>query len=316
VIEPENNIFIAGASGLIGQACEKILRERDYNNILTPSRNDLNLISPTEVKSFFNANNIDVVILAAGKVGGILENKNYPLDFLTTNLSIQLNVATSAIENDCKKVVLFGSSCMYPKKCHQPMREQDLFTGELESTSAAYAVSKMAGLQLGFSFNQQYSSDKFLCVIPNSAYGPGDNFNPESGHVLSSLINHFHQAKERELDDVTLWGSGTPRREFVYSEDIADAVVFLLEKKVHTSDRPINIGSGVDYSISELAEMIKSIIKFQGQINWDTNKPDGAPQKLLDCSSMKSLGWTADTKLFKGLKETYQWFLENIAHKQ
>jgi len=196
------------------------------------------------------------------------------------------------------------------------MREQDLFTGELESTSAAYAVSKMAGLQLGFSFNQQYSSDKFLCVIPNSAYGPGDNFNPESGHVLSALINHFHQAKEKELDDVTLWGSGTPRREFVYSEDIADAVVFLLEKEVYTSDRPINIGSGVDYSISELAEMIKSIINFQGQINWDTNRPDGAPQKLLDCSSMKSLGWTAETNLFKGLKKTYQWFLENVVHKQ
>lgn len=304
---------MAGSGGLIGRACDKVLLEKGYKNLLTPSSKELDLTDPVQVKSFFSSNKIDVVILAAGKVGGIIENKNNPVGFLTTNLPIQLNIFSSAIENDCKKIVFLGSSCMYPKECSQPMTENDLFTGKMEPTSMAYAVSKIAGLQLGFSYNQQFSSDKFLCVIPNSAYGPGDNFNPKSGHVLSALINRFHRAETENLDSVEVWGSGTPKREFIYSEDIADAIIFLLENGISTRDKPINIGSGKDYSILELARMIRIITNFKGQINWNTSMPDGADRKLLDSSSIKSFGWHPKTDLNIGLRNTYKWFLENIA---
>jgi GDP-L-fucose synthase len=313
VLKKNSTIFLAGSSGLIGRAFEKVLANKGYKNILTPSSKDLDLTDGVQVKRYFSTNKIDFVILTAGKVGGIIENKNNPVDFLTTNLPIQLNVFSSAIDSDCEKVVFLGSSCMYPKECNQPMNENDLFTGKMEPTSLAYAVSKIAGLQLGFSYNQQFLSDKFLCVIPNSAYGPGDNFNPKSGHVLSALINRFHQAKTENLDAVELWGSGTPKREFIYSEDIADAIIFLLENEINTRDKPINIGSGLDYSILELAQMIRSVTNFKGQINWDKNMPDGSPRKLLDSSIIKSYGWRSKTTLTSGLENTYQWFLENIA---
>ncbi len=306
-------MFLAGSTGLIGRACEKVLLEKGYKNLLTPSSKELDLTDPVQVKSFFSSNEIDIVILAAGKVGGIIENKNNPVGFLTTNLPIQLNIFSSAIENNCQKIVFLGSSCMYPKECNQPMVEDDLFTGKMEPTSMAYAVSKIAGLQLGFSYNQQFSSDKFLCLIPNSAYGPWDNFNYESGHVLSALINRFHQAKIKNLGTVDLWGSGSPKREFIYSEDIAGAIIFLLEKGINTRDKPINIGSGSDYSILELAEMIKITTSFKGTINWNTSMPDGSPRKLLDSSTIESFGWRPKTDLRSGLKNTYQWFLENIA---
>ena len=316
MLKKNNTIFLAGSSGLIGRACKKVLIEKGYKNILTPSRKELNLTDSVQVKNYFSSKKIDFVILAAGKVGGIIENKNNPVDFLPTNLPIQLNIFSSAIDNNCKKVVFFGSSCMYPKECSQPMNENDLFTGKMEPTSMAYAVSKIAGLQLGFSYNQQFMSDKFLCVIPNSAYGPGDNFNPKSGHVLSALIHRFHQAKNENFDEVELWGSGSPKREFIYSEDIADAVIFLLEKGINTRDKPINIGSGLDYSILELAQMIRMVTKYRGQINWNTSMPDGSPRKLLDSSSINSYGWRSKTPLMSGLKSTYQWYLKNtVAHE-
>ncbi len=306
-------IFIAGSSGLIGRACEKVLVDKGYRNILTPSSKELDLTDSVQVKNYFSSHKIDFVILAAGKVGGIIENKKNPVDFLTTNLPIQLNIFSSAINRNCTKVVFLGSSCMYPKECKQPMNEKDLFTGKMEPTSMAYAVSKIAGLQLGFSYNQQFSSDKFLCVIPNSAYGPGDNFNSKSGHVLAALINRFHKAKAEHSDTVELWGTGTPKREFIYSEDIADAIIFLLEKGINTKDLPINIGSGEDYSILELAEIIRMTTNFKGAINWNTSMPDGAPRKLLDSSNINSYGWHPKTNITSGLKKTYQWFLKNIA---
>ena len=224
MLNKNSRVFLAGSSGLIGRACDKVLLEKGYKNLLTPSSKELDLTDPVQVKSFFSSNKIDVVILAAGKVGGIIENKNNPVGFLTTNLPIQLNIFSSAIENNCQKIVFLGSSCMYPKECNQPMTEDDLFTGKMEPSSMAYAVSKIAGLQLGFSYNQQFSSDKFLCLIPNSVYGPGDNFNHESGHVLSALINRFHQAKIKKLGAVELWGSGTPKREFIYIQDLLDII--------------------------------------------------------------------------------------------
>jgi len=310
-MEKQSTILIAGGTGLIGQACVRAFRKKGYDTILAPSRQELDLTDSKSVTAYFANNKIDVVVLAAGKVGGILENKNNPVDFLNTNLLIQLNVSAAAQHSDCQKVVLFGSSCMYPKECRQPMHESDLFTGKMEPTSMAYAVSKIAGLQLGFSYNQQFGSDKFLCIIPNSAYGPGDNFNPESGHVLSALLHRFHQAKRNADDHVTLWGSGTPRREFVYSDDIADAIIFLLENGVSTVDEPINIGTGIDFSIKELAQTIKTEIGYKGEILWDKSKPDGAPRKLLDSSTLQKLGWRAKTELKYGIEKTYDWYLEN-----
>lgn len=310
-MKKQSTILIGGGTGLIGQACIRQFRKNGYNSILAPSRQELDLTDYNSVRTYFDNNKIDVVVLAAGKVGGILENKNNPIDFLNTNLLIQLNVSAAAQHSSCQKVVLFGSSCMYPKICQQPMQESDLFTGKMEPTSMAYAVSKIAGLQLGFSYNKQFSSDKFLCTIPNSAYGPGDNFNPESGHVLSAFLHRFHEAKQNADDHITLWGSGTPRREFVYSEDIADAIIFMLENGVSTVDKPINIGTGIDFSIKELAQTIKTELGYEGEILWDTSKPDGAPQKLLDCSTLNKLGWRARTELKHGIEKTYDWYLRN-----
>ncbi|MDC0492712.1 GDP-L-fucose synthase [Alphaproteobacteria bacterium] len=310
-MDRNSTIFIAGGAGLIGQACVRQFQQRGYASILAPSRQELDLADTKAVGAYFQQNNIDIVVLAAGKVGGILENKNNPVDFLNVNLPIQMNVCEAAQHSDCQKVVLFGSSCIYPKHCSQPMKAEDLFTGKLEPTSMAYALSKIVGLQHGFSCNHQFGTDKFLGIIPNSAYGPGDNFNPESGHVLSALIHRFHQAKASGADRVILWGSGSPRREFLFSDDIADAIIFLLEQGVSTPDLPINIGSGLDYSIKELAETIQAEIDFKGEIDWDHTKPDGAPRKLLDSSALQSLGWQAATTLKNGIEKTYRWYLDN-----
>ena len=309
-MDKHNTIFIAGSAGLIGQACVRQFLKRGYTSILAPTRQELDLADAQAVRVYFRQHNIDIVVLAAGKVGGILENKINPVDFLNVNLPIQINVCEAAQHSNCQKIVLFGSSCMYPKQCSQPMKPEDLFTGKMEPTSMAYAVSKIVGLQLGLSYNQQFGTDKFLGIIPNSAYGPGDNFNPESGHVLSALIQRFHQAKANGADHVILWGSGSPRREFLFSDDIADAIVFLLERGVSTPEFPINIGCGIDYSIKELAETIQNEIDFKGKIDWDLTKPDGAPRKLLDSSALQSLGWQATTSLETGIEETYRWFLQ------
>ena len=263
------------------------------------------------VNNYFHANIIDVVILAAGKVGGILDNATNPVDFLNTNLRIHLNLTAAAQFSECHKVVLLGSSCMYPKDCKQPMSVSELSNGKMEPTSVAYATSKIAALQLGFSYNQQFGTNKFLCIIPNSAYGPGDNFDPDRGHVLSALIDRFHHAKHNNSSSLTLWGSGIPRREFIFSEDIANAIIFLLESGASTRDQPINIGSGVDHSIRELAEIIKAEVGFVGTVDWDARKPDGAARKMLDSSPLNALGWMPKTNLEAGIKATYAWYLNN-----
>jgi GDP-L-fucose synthase len=307
-VNKKSKILIAGGSGLIGQAFVRQFQKKGYSSVHSPTRRELDLLHADSVRDYFEHHNIEIVILAAGKVGGILENKNNPFDFLNINLPIQLNVCRAAHHSNCKRVVLLGSSCMYPKHCEQPMKVDDLFTGKMEQTSISYAISKMAGLQLGFSYNQQFNSDKFLGIIPNSAYGPGDNFNPTSGHVLSALIHRFHQAKIDGLNEVVLWGSGSPRREFLYSDDIANAMIFLLEQDISTQELPINIGSGVDHSINELAETIKNEIGFEGNISWDRSKPDGSPRKLLDSGFIQTLGWQPKISLREGIKLTYQWY--------
>ena len=266
-----------------------------------------------KVSAFFQSQKPDLVVLAAGKVGGILENKSKPIEFLTRNLAIQMNVCAAADLIGTSRVVLFGSSCMYPKECPQPMSEEMLGTGKLEPTSLSYATAKIAGLQLGFSYNQQHEIDRFLCVIPNSAYGPGDNFDPQSGHVLSSLIHKFHLAKAGSAEQVELWGTGMPKREFVFSADIADALIFMLQEGVKTDDMPINIGTGVDISISDLARQIAEVVGYDGKIVWQTDKPDGTLRKLLNSDRLLSMGWEPKTTLRAGLKETYDWYLKNVA---
>lgn len=307
----ESRILIAGASGLIGRACVKAFASSGYRNLLTPNRSELDLHDQSAVYNYFEKKEIDVVVVAAGKVGGILENQEKPVELLTENLIIHLNVCAAAQKFECERAVLLGSSCMYPKFCDQPMPVSSLFAGKMENTSLPYSLAKHTSLQLGLSYNKQFLTDRFLCVIPNSAYGPGDNFDPKSGHVLSSLINRFHKAKLNNDKIITLWGSGTPRREFIFSEDIADAILFLLEHEITTDTQPLNIGSGSDYSISELADAISAEVDYQGTVFWDLEKPDGAPQKMLDTTPLSSLGWRPSVDLHSGIRRSYSWFLSN-----
>ena len=308
-------VAVLGASGLIGKAIVKRFKQQHFVNILTPSHSELDLEKADEVSNYFRLTQPNLVILTAGKVGGILENQKYPADLIIKNLNIQLNVAMSAHESDCKKVVLLGSSCMYPKCAAQPMREIEIGTGSLESSSLSYAISKMAGLQVGFSYNLQYNLNRFLCVIPNSVYGPGDNFNPLQGHVLSALMQKFHKAKVARDSEVSVWGTGVPRREFVFSEDLADAILFLLDSDFDTINEPINIGSGADISISKLAELIAIEVGFIGEIKLETDKPDGALRKLLDSKKINDLGWSSSTKLKTGIAKTYEWYKKSIGYE-
>jgi GDP-L-fucose synthase len=244
-------------------------------------------------------------------VGGIIENQTSPADFMNANLAIQLNVLKAAHRTDVRKLILFASSCMYPRECPQPMVETALLSGYPEPTSLAYAVSKLAGMQMCLAYNQQYGEQRFIPVIPNSAFGPNDNFDPKSGHVLSSLIRRFHEAVQADSKLLTLWGSGNPRREFIHADDIANACISLLSGNTEALKLPLNIGTGVDFSIRELAETIAKVIGYSGEIEWDISKPDGAPRKLLDSGRIRSFGWKPVVNFEEGLRSTYHWYLEN-----
>ena len=245
-------------------------------------------------------------------MGGIIQNKEFPADFMRENLAIQQNVFNAAQEHDVKKIIFFGSSCMYPRDTEQPMSESQLCTGHPESTSIAYASAKYAGVQMCKAINKQNDLVSFIPVIPNSAYGPNDNFDLNSSHVLSALIRRFHEAKNTSADKVVLWGTGSPKREFVFSDDIVKACIKLLSADLNDADLPINIGVGSDISIKELAIKISKIIGYTGEIIWDSSKPNGAPRKLLDNSRITSLGWQHDVEFEQGLKSTYQWYLDNL----
>ena len=264
---------------------------------------------------FFDEYRPEYVVLAAGRVGGIVENQTYPADFINTNLAIQLNVLQAAHRSGVKKLILFGSSCMYPRECPQPMAEDVLLSGKPEPTSLAYAIAKLAGVQMCLAYNKQYGEQRFIPVIPNSAYGPNDNFDPKAGHVLSVLIRRFHEAKITGAKNITLWGSGNPRREFIHADDIADACLWLLGQEGSDLELPINIGVGRDYSIRELAEAIARVVGYSGKIEWDTGKPDGAPRKLLDSARIQSLGWKANVDFENGLRATYDWYLEHAVNR-
>jgi GDP-L-fucose synthase len=308
-------VYVAGHTGLIGSAIERALERGGFCNVITASHRDLELTDTLSVDSFFTSTKPEYVVLAAGQVGGIVENQTYPADFINTNLAIQLNVLRAAHRVGVQKLILFASSCMYPRECPQPMPESALFSGYPEPTSLAYAVSKLAGMQMCLAYNQQYGDKRFIPVIPNSAFGPNDNFDAKSGHVLSALIRRFHEAKETNAPSITLWGSGNPRREFIHADDIADACIALLEGNTSQLQLPLNLGTGKDYSIRELAESIANLVGYTGEVEWDANKPDGAPQKLLDSTRLLDFGWKPKVDFTTGLKLTYQWYLNNKQKK-
>lgn len=312
-MEKTSRIYVAGHTGLIGSAVLRRLERSGYGNLLTTAHADLDLTDTVATDRFFSAFTPEYVVLAAGRVGGIVENQTYPADFMNANLAIQLNVLRAAQRANVRKLILFASSCMYPRDCPQPMPETALFGGHPEPTSLAYAVSKLAGTQMCLAYNQQYGEKRFIPVIPNSTFGPNDNFDPKSGHVLSALIRRFDEAKRSRMPSVTLWGSGDPRREFVYADDVADACVMILERDVGDLTLPVNIGTGVDYSIRELAGKIADMVGYGGAIIWDTSKPDGAARKLLDSGRLHSFGWRSKVDFETGLRNTHQWYVENNA---
>lgn len=303
----DSKIYIAGHNGLVGSALRRLMVQRGYSNLLYRTSKELDLRDQKATDDFFANNMPEYVILAAAKVGGIQANYLYPAEFIYDNLQIQNNVINAAFKYKVKKLVFLGSSCIYPKFASQPIKEEYLLTGPLESTNEPYAVAKIAGIKLCESYNRQFGTN-FISVMPTNLYGPNDNFDLENSHVLPALIRKFHEAKISGSEEVVVWGSGEPRREFLHVDDLADAVFFLL--KEYDGTDIVNVGVGYDVSIKDLAFLIKDIIGFTGQIRFDLSKPDGTPRKLLDVTKLSSLGWVADISLEEGIRETYEWFVK------
>jgi len=312
-VEKESPVFVAGHRGLIGSAVVRRLFREGFENLVLRDHSALDLTDAVAVDEFFTEYRPKYVVLSAGKVGGIVENKADPADFINTNLAIQINVLQAAHRKGVQRLVYFGSSCMYPRDCAQPMPEEMLLSGKPEPTSLAYAIAKLAGVEMCLAYNQQYAGKRSIPIIPNSAYGPNDNFDPKSGHVLSALIRRFHEARESGVESVVLWGSGTPRREFVHADDVADACLWLLSNDLSNLELPVNVGVGKDHSIRELAETIAGIIGYRGRIEWDAGKPDGAPRRLLDSNRILGCGWRPQVELAAGLRSTYEWYLDHAA---
>lgn len=304
-MDKSSQIYVAGHRGLVGSAVVRALESSGYTNIVKQTSTDLDLTNQELVDIFFENNNIEYVILCAAKVGGILSNKTYPADFIYKNLMIQTNIIHSACIHGVKKLCFLGSSCIYPKLCSQPIKEEYLLSGDLEPTNDAYAVAKIAGIKMCQAYRQQYGFDT-ISLMPTNLFGIGDNFDLQKSHVLPALIAKFKAAKLNNDESVTIWGTGTPKREFLFSDDLADAIIFLMNN--YSDDEIINIGTGVDISIIELARKVSSIIDYQGEILLDSTKPDGTPRKLLDVSKINALGWKAKTSLDEGLRKTIEWY--------
>ena len=301
-------IYIAGHRGMVGSAITDLLKKRGYSNIITRTRQELDLRQQAGVQAFMRKERPKVVILAAARVGGILANDSFPYPFLYDNLAIQNNVIDAAHQNDVEKLIFLGSSCIYPKFADQPLREDSLLTGELEPTNQWYAVAKIAGIKLCEALRKQYGRN-YLSLMPTNLYGPRDNFDLKTSHVVPAMIRKFHESAENGHEPVTLWGSGTPKREFLHVSDLARAVLYAIEKELPESI--YNVGVGEDLSIKELAGLIQNVTGHKGEIIWDTSKPDGTPRKLLDVSRLHAAGWKHSTELKEGLHHTYQWFLNN-----
>ncbi len=311
-MQKDAKIFVAGHQGLVGSAIKSRLVAGGYRNIVTRSFKELDLRIQADVEEFFVTEQPEYVFLAAARVGGIQANSTYPAEFIYENLAIEINVIHQAYLQGVKKLLFLGSSCIYPRLAPQPLKEEYLLTGSLEPSNEAYAIAKIAGLKMGEFYNRQYGTD-FISVMPTNLYGPNDNFDLETSHVLPALIRKFHEAKMDNAELVEIWGSGTPKREFLHVDDMADACVYLMElygfKETGTF---VNIGCGEDITIAELAEMIKAITGFQGELQFNKDKPDGTPQKILDLSKMKNLGWQAQISLYEGISRTYEWYVEDF----
>jgi GDP-L-fucose synthase len=304
----DQRIYIAGHRGLVGSAIVRQLEAVGNDNWIGATRDELNLCEREAVFDFMGQQRPTAVIIAAAKVGGIVANNNFPVEFLSENVQVQTNLMDAAHKFDVEHLVFLGSSCIYPKFAPQPISEDSLLTGPLEETNEAYAIAKIAGVKLVQAYRKEFGR-KWTSAMPTNLYGPGDNFDPQSSHVLPALLRKFHEAKLAGLDSVTLWGSGTPRREFLHVDDLAKAVLFLLQG--YDAATAINVGTGVDIEISELASLISEVTNFKGSINWDTSKPDGTPRKLLDVSRINQLGWNSEILLTDGIKSTYEWFVQN-----
>ena len=312
-------IFIAGHKGMVGSSLVRLLKKQDVE-IITKNKKELNLLNQNQVQSFFKNLKIDQVYLAAAKVGGIYANNIYPAEFIYKNLMIQTNIIHSSFLNGVKKLLFLGSSCIYPKKANQPIKEEELLMGKLEQTNEPYALAKIAGIKMCESYNRQYGKRydiDYRCIMPTNLYGPGDNYHPENSHVIPGLIYRFHNAKTKNLPSVNVWGTGKPKREFLYVDDMAEASIHIMNVNKKDYDKQtsircahINVGNGKEHTIKEIAENIKKIVGFKGEINFDSTKPDGSPRKFLDCSRLRKLGFKPKINLQEGLKKTYKNFLK------
>jgi GDP-L-fucose synthase len=308
----EASIFVAGHRGLVGSAIVRRLRVAGFQNLILKTRAELDLTRQDDVEAFFAAVHPQFVFLAAAKVGGILANSTYPAEFLHSNLAVQTNVIDSAYRHGTRKLLFLGSSCIYPKHAPQPMSEDCLLTGPLEPTNEWYAIAKIAGLKMCQAYRRQYGFNA-IAVMPTNLYGPGDNFSLQTSHVLPALIRKFHEARERRAAEVEIWGTGTPRREFLHVDDLADACLYLM--RTYDDERLINVGWGRDLSIRELAESVARAVGYTGQLRFDPTKPDGTPRKLLDTTRLTALGWRPHISLDEGLSSTYAWYRENHDHR-
>tara|TARA_B100000787_G_scaffold26776_1_gene17743 strand:+ start:1203 stop:2159 length:957 start_codon:yes stop_codon:yes gene_type:complete len=315
-MQSNDKIFIAGHNGLVGSAIIRRLEAKGFKNLLTKSHSDLDLTNQALVLKFFKKEKPDFVILAAAKVGGIHANNTYPADFIYDNIMIQTNIIHAAYKYKVKKLLFLGSTCIYPKLADQPMKENALLSGPLESSNEPYAIAKISGIKLCESYNRQYNTD-FRSVMPTNLYGINDNFHPENAHVIPALLRRIHEAKINNLTEVSIWGDGKAMREFLFVDDMAEASIFVLEldkekydKNVNPMTSHINIGTSLDVSILELAETIKIVVGFKGVLKFDTSKPNGPPRKLVDTSKLKNMGWIYKVDLKQGLERTYQWYLE------
>ena len=316
-MKSSDKIYIAGHSGLVGSSLVRKLKSKNFNNLLTISHSELDLTNQSKVGDFFQKERPDYVIIAAAKVGGIAANNNFPADFIYDNIMIQTNIINASFKFNVKRLLFLGSTCIYPKLTEQPIKESALLTGLLEETNEPYAIAKISGIKLCESYNRQHNTD-FRSLMPTNLYGENDNFHPENSHVIPALIRRFHEAKINNSDEVIIWGDGTPMREFLYVDDLADASIFVLslsKEKYFSNVSPslthINVGTSIDISILELSKTLKSIIGFNGKIVFDPSRPNGTPRKVVDTSRLSKIGWNHKINLYEGLEKTYRWFLSN-----